>query len=43
MDKNKSTGWYFRRANFWKIEKSVNEDDWPKELNELNAGKMDLH
>lgn len=39
MDKNKSVtkAWY--EANFQKIEKSVKEDDWPKELNDLNAGK----
>lgn len=41
MDKNKSAAkaWQFRMANFQKIEKLVNEDDWPEELNDLNAGK----
>lgn len=41
MDKNKSIAkaWYFRTANFQKIEKSVSEGDWPEELNDLNAGK----
>lgn len=33
MDKNKSTGRYFRRADLWNIEKSVNEDEWPEEFN----------
>lgn len=41
MEKNKSIAkaWYFRMANFQKIERSVNEDDWREELNDLNAGK----
>lgn len=41
MDKNRpiAKAWYFRMANFQEIEKSVNEDDRPEELNDFNALK----